>query len=98
MASSIYLKGSLLLDMSAPPELENALCASSDIDPDRWTPEGRDTVSLREVFGVCRKCPSNDACLLYALEHPDVVGVWGGYLFQGGQHGMKQRERLKHVA
>ncbi len=37
---------------------------------------------------VCAECSVRDECLAFALEHPDLTGIWGG---MSGQ----QRRRLR---
>ena len=34
--------------------------------------------STAHAKGICQSCPVSPACLRYALDDPDLVGVWGG--------------------
>jgi hypothetical protein len=51
-------------------------------DPEAWFPEKGG--SVREAKAMCARCPFTDACREYALDRPDLLGVWGG---------LSQRER-----
>jgi WhiB family redox-sensing transcriptional regulator len=71
----------------APDFLENGDAPCAETDPDAFfTDEPRDGVlSYRPTYSyenqakkVCADCPYRLACLKYALEHPDVQGIWGG--------------------
>ncbi|MFI6639969.1 WhiB family transcriptional regulator [Streptomyces sp. NPDC050504] len=45
-------------------------------DPDRWhSPHANDR---RAAVEGCQPCPVRAACARYALDHPEVTGVWGG--------------------
>ena len=66
-------------------EFGPAPCASSW--PDAFfsddAPEGsitrRGTYTMeREAKLTCMECPYRVRCLKYALDHPDLVGIWGG--------------------
>src|SRR5690348_11237968 len=56
-----------------------AACASSN-DPDLWFPVGNTGWALLQIEDakeVCRRCPSIDACLSWALDAGMDHGVWG---------------------
>ena len=71
--------------LTAPPDLSqlirrpawmrDALCL--EYQHLEWVPPsgGNVTASLR---AVCASCLVTERCLAYALDHPDLVGVWGG--------------------
>lgn len=42
-----------------------------------WFPE-KGTSNVDGQRGVCASCPVQGECLAYALEHPYIVGIWGG--------------------
>jgi WhiB family redox-sensing transcriptional regulator len=53
---------------------------------DEWFPgRGASTAAAK---AVCERCPVQSYCLAYALEWPELKGVWGGLSEQ-------QRERLR---
>lgn len=56
------------------PELPGALCA--EVDPDLPFPEKGG--STREAKKVCRACPVQSECLLYAVRNDERFGVYGG--------------------
>ena len=58
-----------------------ALCA--EVDTDLFFPEKGE--STRNAKRVCFACEVRAECLDYALQRPDLLGVWGG---------MSYRERL----
>ena len=54
---------------------DRALCA--EIDPELFFPETRGA-SPRDARRICAACEVRAECLAYALEHPELQGVWGG--------------------
>jgi WhiB family transcriptional regulator, redox-sensing transcriptional regulator len=66
---------------------DQALCAQSD--PEAWFPEPGGSAPLAKA--ICRICPVQVPCLAYALDHPELRGIWGG---------LSERERraLRHPA
>lgn len=42
---------------------------------DLWFPIG---TASTEALATCASCPVRVECLTYALEHPDIFGIWGG--------------------
>ncbi|MGE3445908.1 MAG: WhiB family transcriptional regulator [Acidimicrobiia bacterium] len=50
----------------------DAACDGTPTDP--WFDEDR----VPWCRTICAACPVCAACLDYALEHPQLVGVWGG--------------------
>lgn len=60
------------------PWMEQGSCVSTN-NPDAWFPGvGPRTWNTHAVIRVCRRCPVADACLRYAIERPDLQGIWGG--------------------
>lgn len=59
---------------------EDAACAGSD--PDLFDPpstRGRTSYRVPEAAkAICRSCPVIGECLEYAIQNPDLQGVWGG--------------------
>lgn len=53
---------------------EDAKCL--DADPDVFFPDGQGA-SPAPAVEVCRACPVMDDCAAYALEHPELAGIWG---------------------
>jgi WhiB family transcriptional regulator, redox-sensing transcriptional regulator len=63
-----------MASLHSPAWMNHAACRDSDIDvffP--ISPEGVD-----EAVAVCRDCSVRRKCLTFALENPDLSGVWGG--------------------
>lgn len=62
--------------------------ACRDMDPDLFFPAagGNGGPTVRQVCGTC---PAQPDCLTYALDRPDLPGVWGGY-------GERARTHLRH--
>lgn len=50
-------------------------------------PPGRDVVRAKPL---CQRCPVQQACLAYALDHGEEFGVWGGLTSR------ERRALLKH--
>ena len=49
-------------------------------DPQEGTMAYRPTYSHEnEAKKVCADCPYRVACLTYALENPELLGIWGGF-------------------
>ncbi|WP_329131274.1 WhiB family transcriptional regulator [Streptomyces sp. NBC_00670] len=58
---------------------ERAACRTED--PDLFFPVGTTgpaLLQIEEAKSVCRGCPVRDACLEWALETGQNIGVWGG--------------------
>lgn len=48
-------------------------------DPERYFPsEG--TANPRNARALCAGCPVQTKCLAYAIDHPELEGIWGGTL------------------
>lgn len=61
---------------SEPPQpwMADAICHS--VDPELWFPtKGR---SDKPAKRVCYQCPPVADCAAYALDRPELDGVWGG--------------------
>ena len=56
--------------------MQQAACSGSD--PDLWYPGvgGNDAAAYART--VCAGCTVTDACLDYALDNHETLGVWGG--------------------
>lgn len=54
---------------------EWAQCRSAD--PETFFPDKGG--STHEAKRLCAKCPIQRICLLYAVEHEERFGVWGGF-------------------
>lgn len=64
---------------------------------DRFFPEPRETgymATVAAAVAICRTCPIQAPCLLYAQSIPDVYGIWGGRVFTPSQ---KRRRPTKGV-
>lgn len=55
------------------PWMRDAAC--TDADPEAWFASGSPSP---EVSRVCGKCTVRESCLNYALDHPELTGIWGG--------------------
>ncbi|MFD6924565.1 WhiB family transcriptional regulator [Streptomyces sp. NPDC059944] len=58
---------------------DSAACRS--VDPDLFFPIGSTgpaVLQIQEAKAVCEGCPVREACLDWALESGQSVGVWGG--------------------
>ncbi|MEW2162835.1 WhiB family transcriptional regulator [Streptomyces sp. NPDC007084] len=58
---------------------DSAACRS--VDPDLFFPIGNTgpaVLQIQEAKAVCEGCPVREACLDWALESGQSVGVWGG--------------------
>jgi WhiB family redox-sensing transcriptional regulator len=54
---------------------DRALCA--EIDPELFFPDGQGT-RPDNARRICAACEVRAECLAYAVEHPELEGVWGG--------------------
>jgi len=65
---------------------EGALCSNQDYDPEWWTADNSRysdrTVHMdeyhRKAKRICAVCPVMNACAVYAINHEELLGVWGG--------------------
>ncbi|MET7654056.1 MULTISPECIES: WhiB family transcriptional regulator [unclassified Streptomyces] len=58
---------------------QHALCRAED--PDLFFPIGTSGPALlqtEQAKAVCRRCPVREACLDWAMETDQSLGVWGG--------------------
>lgn len=70
-----------LRDSPRAPSWHGAACRGHD--PELWFPNeagGADGSGARATAAkaICGRCPLAGACARYAIEIPDLVGVWGG--------------------
>lgn len=70
--------------MSGPEFIRDGLCAQTD--PEVFFPEKSEPAAPAKK--VCRRCPVLRSCRDYALDRPELVGVWGGMT-------AKERERAR---
>jgi WhiB family redox-sensing transcriptional regulator len=68
-----------------PAWMRDALCR--EYSHLNWIPERGDG-TFDTLRSICRSCLVTDRCLAYALDNPDVIGVWGGTT-------AKERKRLR---
>lgn len=76
------------------------VAACRDKDPETWFPIGNSGPALiqaEQAKAICRRCPSVDACLIWALDSGQEFGVWGGMSEQERQ-ALKRREAGRRVA
>jgi WhiB family redox-sensing transcriptional regulator len=57
--------------------VDESACAGH-ANPDLWFPRGLDIRVVWEATAVCEQCPVIKQCLAYAVDHPDLEGIWGG--------------------
>lgn len=74
----------LTLDLSF---FETGLCrdaVANGADSDDWSYErlnigkAEQKVRRERAQAVCRRCPGQEACRAYALDDPELHGIWGG--------------------
>lgn len=65
------------------------ICAQTD--PGLFFPEGASGPPTRAAIDVCNSCPVQRQCLRYAVDHPELVGVWGGTT-------QRQRNQMRKAA
>ena len=58
------------------PWMANSICPSTD--PELFFPPKGRGDRARWAKWVCQQCPPVNDCKTYALEHPELDGVWGG--------------------
>lgn len=77
---------------------ERAACR--DVDPELFFPLGEGDAfasQIRRASAVCRRCPSAEACLDYALETHQKDGIWGG-LTPKERQSVRRRRLRKAIA
>ena len=60
--------------MTPPDWWRGARCAETD--PDIFFPDKSHSTS--DAKKICGRCEVSAECLAYALDHPELIGVWGG--------------------
>jgi WhiB family redox-sensing transcriptional regulator len=63
-------------------------------DPDLFQPDNPTSQAIEEAKSVCRRCPSVDACLRYALAHNIQEGILGG--LTAGERQSLRRAAARH--
>lgn len=56
--------------------MDSALCAQAD--PETFFPPRVGALANVEAKRICNRCPVQTECLRYAVERPDLAGIWGG--------------------
>lgn len=41
-------------------------------------PESRYTKKSQLAYQICARCNVKTECLNYAVDHPELIGIWGG--------------------
>ncbi len=52
------------------------------VDAEAFFPHPQEREKIAQACAVCRRCPTQKACLAYALEE-QMYGVWGGLFLPG---------------
>lgn len=60
-------------------------------DPELWFAES--PADLERAKALCAECPALNPCLAGAVERREVVGVWGGQIFDHGRIVTHKRPR-----
>ncbi|MEW2048629.1 WhiB family transcriptional regulator [Streptomyces sp. NBC_00377] len=74
---------------------EHAECRHED--PDLFFPIGTSGPALlqaEQAKAVCRRCPVQEACLEWAMETDQTLGVWGG-TNENERRALKRRIRAR---
>jgi WhiB family redox-sensing transcriptional regulator len=74
--------------------VNRAACARPGIDPDIFFPnkgDGRGGPRTAEAKSICRACPVVAECLEFALDCPDLRGIWGGVGYNRRQEIRRER-------
>lgn len=66
------------MNIDKPSWMERAACIDMPLDVFFPGPGRLGAADTRKAVAICRQCPVRQDCLDYALEHPDMAGVWGG--------------------
>ncbi|ASF13062.1 WhiB family transcriptional regulator [Nocardia brasiliensis] len=79
---AVLKQSAQLLEREAGEWAGSGSCAQSD--PEEFFPEAGETSLL--AVRICSRCEVRESCLEYALEHSEVLGIWGG---------LTRRQRIK---
>jgi WhiB family redox-sensing transcriptional regulator len=71
------------------PLLEGALCTD---EPELFHPEVRS--DTRKALVLCKRCPSRQPCLEWALTEPYMIGVLGGTTYSERRRLMDWKHRV----
>lgn len=74
---------------------ESARCV--DMDPDDFHPSRGEDAKATAAKAICDACPVRVDCLEYAIERPDLEGIWGGVNARGRRE-IRRRLREEKVA
>ena len=69
-------------------------CLSAD--PDLFFPISATAAAAPQVAtakAICAGCPVRSTCLSYAMDHRDLVGIWGGTTFDERRKARRSRAR-----
>lgn len=78
------------------PDWANAACRGHD--PELFFPHVGSLHGVADARAVCARCPIVRDCLVYALDDPTLIGVWGGSSHQQRQEIRAQRRKGIAVA
>ncbi|MHC3470038.1 WhiB family transcriptional regulator [Streptomyces sp. 7R007] len=73
---------------------DQAACRNED--PDLFFPIGTSGPALlqtEQAKAVCGRCPVREECLGWALDHGEILGVWGG-TSEMERRALQRRRRL----
>ena len=66
------------VNIDRPEWMLKAHCVDMDLNIFFPGPGRIGAADTKKAMAICRACPVRSECLAYALEHPDMAGVWGG--------------------
>ena len=69
----------------------DAACKGLDEDGTIFFPQY--VTDVAQAKAICNRCPVQQECLSYALDRPELNGIWGGYGEQGRGTLRRARQR-----
>jgi transcription factor WhiB len=72
---------------------DHAACREED--PELWFPKGHEgpwQITIADAKSICGRCPTQDACLQYALDESVNYGIFGG-LTEKERHNLRRRNQ-----
>jgi WhiB family redox-sensing transcriptional regulator len=67
-----------VLNILRPDWMTRAACVDMDLNIFFPGPGRLGAADTRKAVAICAQCPVRQECLDYALQRPDMAGVWGG--------------------
>lgn len=78
MKAGPFATNSVWSKLNGTAEFKGAECAKPGMDPGLWTDDHLDSYEKRRAKQICFRCCCIEECFRYAMNNPELDGIWGG--------------------